>query len=76
MPRLTSIDGIDINMYFRDHAPPHVHAYFGDDEALIAIRDGSLYQGSIPGAKLAVAQAYVKENTAHLLVLWDQYGGG
>jgi hypothetical protein len=42
MPRLTSLEGVDIYMYFKDHAPPHVHALYGDDEVLVVIRDGSL----------------------------------
>lgn len=45
MPRLASFDGVDIYMYFKDHAPPHVHAFHGDDEALVVIRDGSVYAG-------------------------------
>ena len=76
MPRLISIDGVDISMYFRDHAPPHVHAYFGDEEALITIRDGLLYEGSLPAAKLVVAQSYVQGNTEQLLARWVEYRGG
>jgi hypothetical protein len=76
MPRLISVDGVDISMYFRDHAPPHVHAFFGDEEALITIRDAMLYEGSLPAAKLAVAQTYVRGNTEQLLARWVEYRGG
>lgn len=48
MPKLTALEGVDIYMYFRDHAPPHVHAFHGDDEVLVVVRDGYVYAGSIP----------------------------
>ena len=38
MPTLSTFYGIAIRMYFRDHVPPHFHALYGDDEALMATR--------------------------------------
>lgn len=32
-PELERIDGIVLVVYGRDHLPPHVHAFYGDDEA-------------------------------------------
>lgn len=75
MPKVVSIDGVDVYMYFRDHAPPHVHAFYGDDEVLVVVRDGTVYQGSIPANKLALVQQYVAEHAAALLARWDGYGG-
>lgn len=34
MPTICQFDGIDVVMYFRDHAPPHFHAFCGENEAL------------------------------------------
>ena len=76
MPRLASLDGVDIYMYFKDHAPPHVHAFHGDDEALVLIRDGAVYVGAIPGAKLLLVQSFVEVNRVELLARWATYGGG
>ena len=75
MPRLASLDGVDIYMYFKDQAPPHLHALYGEDEALVAIRDGSVYTGSLPPNKLALVVAYVAGNTEELLARWAAYGG-
>ena len=75
MPRLASFDGVDIYMYFKDHAPPHVHAFHGDDEALVVIRDGSVYAGSL-GNKLGLVQDYVSVNVEELLARWASFGGG
>lgn len=76
MPRLASLEGVDITMYFKDHAPPHVHAFHGDDEVLVEIRGGGVYAGSLPAAKLAVVRAYVAANMDDLLARWASYGGG
>ena len=76
MPRLTSIDGVDMYMYFRDHAPPHVHAFHGDDEALVRVHDGTVFAGALPFGKLALVQAYIEDNRVELLARWTAYGGG
>ena len=75
MPRLASIDGVDIYMYFKDHAPPHIHALYGDAEVLLIISDGMLMAGALPANKLAVAKAYVSGNQAFLLTKWAEFGG-
>lgn len=76
MPQLASFDGIDICTYFRDHAPPHVHAFYGDDEALVVVADGSVYAGALPTRKLVLVQEYVAANVEELLARWATYGGG
>ena len=76
MPQLASIDGVDIYMYFRDHAPPHVHAFHAEDEVLVVIGDGSIYAGSISANKLLFVRAYVSANVEELLARWASYGGG
>lgn len=76
MPRLASFDGVDIYMYVKDHAPPHVHAFHGDNEVLVVIPDGSVYAGSFPSNKLSVVQDYVSANREVLLAPWAAFGGG
>lgn len=76
MPRIAAFDGIEIYMYFRDRAPPHIHAFCGEDEVLVVIRDGSVYAGAMQANKLALVRAYVAANVAELLARWTAYGGG
>ena len=48
MPELSRFYGIIITMYFNDtqqHHKPHVHAFYGDYEAVIGI-DGELLRNS------------------------------
>jgi len=48
MPKISQFHGVDIYMYWNDHAPPHFHAYHGEDEAMIQINPVQLYMGALP----------------------------
>lgn len=37
MPRISEFHGIIIEMFHREHAPPHFHASYAGDEAAIGI---------------------------------------
>ena len=37
MPEISRFFGIVIRIFFNAHAPPHFHAVYGGDEALIEI---------------------------------------
>lgn len=37
MPEISRFFGIIIAMHYNDHAPPHFHARYGGDQAIIAI---------------------------------------
>ena len=38
MPTISAFYGILIQIFWRDHAPPHFHALYAEHEALINIR--------------------------------------
>ena len=48
MPEISRFFGIVIRMFFDDHNPPHFHADYGGDEALIDIRNLSVFAGRLP----------------------------
>lgn len=53
--------GIIIKMYFNDtsqHHKPHIHAFYGDYEAVIAI-DGQLLAGSMPVKQLKIINGWL-----------------
>lgn len=37
MPEISSFLGIVIYMYYKDHAPPHFHAIYGEYEIVVDI---------------------------------------
>ncbi len=71
MPRLSKFYGIAIYIYYREHAPPHFHAIYGDDEAMIEIATGAVLDGQLPRrARVLVADWALAHRTA-LQQDWD-----
>ena len=48
MPETSRFFGIVIKMFFDDHNPPHFHAEYGGDLALIDIRTLAVFSGRLP----------------------------
>jgi hypothetical protein len=49
MPEISRFYGIVVRMYFEEHPPPHFHAYYGGQEALIDFRRSPFMQaGCLP----------------------------
>lgn len=47
MPEISRFYGIVIRMYHNDHNPPHFHAVYGDEQALIGIHSLSVLDGRL-----------------------------
>jgi hypothetical protein len=45
MPTISVFFGIIIRMYYREHAPPHFHAIYGDQHAAIGIDTLEVLEG-------------------------------
>jgi hypothetical protein len=60
-PLLIDKEGVSIIIHGREHLPPHIHASYGDYEALIDIRTGIMFEGQMPGKKLKVVQNWLSE---------------
>lgn len=73
MPTVALIGGVKIEIFFRDHAPPHAHATSAEHEVLIVIEDASIYEGSLPRKQLRTAVEYVQNNRTNLLNIWEKY---
>jgi len=48
MPKISQFFGILIFMYFRDHAPLHFHAKYGEFEGVMGLNPIRLLQGNLP----------------------------
>jgi hypothetical protein len=71
MPTISVFYGILIQMFWRDHAPPHFHALYAEDEALIDIRTLEVIHGSLPKRALALVLEWASEHRAELMEDWD-----
>jgi hypothetical protein len=60
MPTIAVFYRIMIRMYWRDHAPPHLHAIYRGYEALIAIESGEVIGGHLPPNALRIVQQWVR----------------
>ena len=52
MPRISQFYGVDIYMYYKDHSPPHFHAFHGDNEVLVECNPPKVYIGTLPSKLL------------------------
>lgn len=70
MPELSRFLGIVIAMYYRDHAPAHFHAVYGDYEITIEIESGKV-NGEFPKRALTHVQEWRELHKVELLTDWD-----
>ena len=66
MPRISAFYGIVIAMYYRDHAPPHFHAVYGEYEATIVIATLSVLTGELPRRALRLVEEWAQLHQAEL----------
>jgi hypothetical protein len=73
VPTIETIAGIKINIYFNDHLPPHIHAVYNDEEALLIIKTHAILRGSLPVRQLARARAWLVANQEEVLEIFYQF---
>lgn len=66
MPELSRFYGVQIKMYYDDHNPPHFHARYGGDEALIAIDTLEVIAGTLPSRALGLVYEWAGQHRAEL----------
>jgi hypothetical protein len=59
-------------MYFSDHAPPHFHAVYADQEAVIAIASGAVLRGSLPERALRMVREWASIHRDELAANWER----
>ena len=69
MPEVSRFYGIVITLNYNDHAPPHFHARYGGDSAVITI-DGIVLAGSLPARALALVCVWAARHEDELLADW------
>ncbi len=71
MPEVSRFFGIVIRMYFSDHQPPHFHAVYGEDEALIVIETLTVYRGDLPKRAMALVLEWANLHRPELQRDWN-----
>ena len=69
MPEISRFLGIVIAMYYRDHAPAHFHAIYGDFEITVEVASGRV-NGDFPKRALAHVLEWRGLHRQELLDTW------
>ena len=73
MPTISMFYGIIIMMSLRDkeHNPPHIHAFYGDEAATFYISNGEIYEGSFPSRAKKMVKEFVLKYQKELSDMWE-----
>lgn len=72
MPELCRFYGIIIKMYFDDHNPPHFHAEYGSEQALLEINSLALISGHLPPRALGLVAEWASLHQEELKACWEK----
>ena len=73
MPTISQFFGIVIQMFWREHSPPHFHALYAEYEALIDIRTLQVIGGSLPKRALGLTIEWAIEHRDELMEDWTPW---
>ena len=66
MPRIGELFGVIFYLYFNNHKPDHIHAFYQKHEALFTF-DGELIAGRLPESKMKIARKFIRDNQELIL---------
>ena len=69
MPEISRFLGIVIAMFYREHAPPHFHATYGDFEITVTIETG-IVSGEFPKRALSHVLEWSELHKDELMENW------
>jgi Domain of unknown function (DUF4160) len=70
MPTICFFYGILIQMFWKDHPPPHFHALYAEYEVLINIQTLEIIKGSMPRRALALILEWASLHRSELMENW------
>ena len=76
MPEISRFFGIVIKMFFSDHAPPHFHAEYSGNEALIMIETLEVLRDNLPRRALALVLEWAAVHREEPRADWDRARSG
>lgn len=71
MPTISAFYGIIIQMFWRDHAPPHFHARYQEYKVQINIKTLEVIKGKMPKRALSLILEWASQNREALLKDWE-----
>lgn len=72
MPQISRFFGLIIYMHFNDHAPPHFHAEYGEDEAVYTIETLEILRGKLPRRAHGMVVEWATLHRPELRANWER----
>lgn len=72
MPEICRFYGIVIRMFYQDHEPPHFHAVYGGQSAIIEISTLAIIEGRLPARATGLVVEWASLHQDELLDRWAQ----
>ena len=72
MPKLCRFYGIIIRMYVDDHPPPHFHAEYAGQQAVINIHTMGIVAGELPSRALGLVMEWAYLHREELKAAWNR----
>ena len=72
MPEICRFYGIVIRMFFDDHNPPHFHAQYSGQEAVLDIRTLVVISGELAPRAHGLVVEWASLHRDELLALWEK----
>jgi len=69
MPTIHIINSIKIDVYSREHSPPHFHALYAEHEILIEIKTLNTYAGYLPTRQYKALIEWAKKSEVKIFLL-------
>ena len=71
MPLISLFYGIRVMMYYDDHLPPHFHAEYNGEKAVIDILESRVVKGHLPSKQLKIILAWTVIHQDELMQNWE-----
>ena len=71
MPTISMFRGIKVCIYWRDHMPPHFHAFYGGSEILVSIEELEVLEGTMPPKQLKMLLGWAAFHQEELRENWE-----
>ncbi len=75
MPQISRFYGIIILMNFKDHYPPHFHAWYNEYRITVNIDDGEI-NGTMPARAIKLILEWWEINKSQLIECWNKAQAG
>ncbi|MGZ6256309.1 MAG: DUF4160 domain-containing protein [Candidatus Limnocylindria bacterium] len=72
MPEISRFLGIRIYMYYEEHSPPHFHAKYAGQVAVIDIGSLAVLRGDLPGRALGLVVEWARLHREELETNWTR----